>query len=117
MLRGYESDSDSNVDIVAEGLNRNGQWQKIDLNAYYPESYGEASTRRLLPGVRTWKGEEKMKDAQMQLARQILKLEIKNQRPYTTVRLYEESWPKSPVSVDALHMPEHTTRTFLTQAP
>ncbi len=117
MMAPYQSDSDINTDIVAEGLNRGGRWEKIDLNLYFPQGLGEANARRKLEGVESLKTEEDLQKGYRQLAAQVRALEAKNKRSYSAIRLYRDTWPKSHAGFEALHTPENTTHAFLLQVP
>jgi hypothetical protein len=102
----------NNSRIVARGLTKEGQWESIDLEAYFPFLRGETGIRMLLRPFRNQK-----RGKYRGLAQRLLELEANKGRTYSSVRLSWEKWPKSPLGFHARRTKPWLTETFLTQAP
>lgn len=110
MMAPYQGDTAWNDDFVYEGARDDGVWERIDVLALLPYSPGEANARmylRTYGDFRSPRAQERFGD----FAAQVLQ---KNPH-YHTVRVWHESWPRSPAGFDFLRRPAFLTRELITQ--
>jgi hypothetical protein len=113
MMAPYQGDTDWNADLRAEGL-KDGSWERIDLNPYFPFGHGEKNVRMFLR-IYLGRGLNGQRDKYTELALQILDRERERGKEYASVRLYFDTWWRSPDGFEALRLPGFTESEFLTQ--
>ena len=109
MMAPYQGYNTHAKDILLEGQQPDGSWQRIDLDTYFPHGTGERSIRvRFYPFP-----EEVRKDKYEELARHILRLE----EEYRAVRLSMQQWPLTAEGYEAGRTPEETETLYSITVP
>jgi hypothetical protein len=117
LMAPYQGLRMTNTDMVAEGKRRDGIWETINLDPYYPSySLGQKNVRQEMLFVK-WSGifwnDEGLRQRQFtKLARMLREREGWRGRHYDAVRLTWEEWPPSPAGYDFLR-----TEPFITRVP
>ncbi len=115
MMAPYQGDTPWNGDFLYEGMLPDGTWETITTDRYLPYGFGERNVRKVLrkyvgsgPGVR----QRKFTD----FALQLLDRERERGKPYRSVRITYEQWPRSNAGYAFLrHEPFFLERQLVTQ--
>lgn len=113
MMAPYQADTSWNFDVLYEGRLPNGEWQTIDIDRYMPYGFGERMVRKYLLAY-VHEGEVVRRQKFTELASLVLAHERERGSPYTAVRVYLDTWDRSPAGYEALHVPSLTYRELLT---
>ena len=109
MMAPYQGDTDINEEMVAEGL-RNGRWEFIDLNPYFPVGAGEKNVRMYLRSFRSSE-DERAVGAYADFAFALLERERAKGNQWEEIRLSWEEWPRSVLGFSALRRAPDLIRT------
>ena len=114
MMAPYQSDSENNTDIFYEGILLDGSSRIISLDPYMPYASGERGARESL---RLYQSLGKPLHRRMftAFALQLLAHERERGRDYRAIRVYYDTWPRSPAGYQFLHTPVFTTHELLTE--
>lgn len=107
MMAPYQGYSTDNADLLAEGL-KEGAWQRIDLDPYYPMILGNRIMYRRLRSFSFLEPDVHQKKYG-ELAKKLLEIENEKGERYESVRLTWQEWPMSVEGWDARRTPEETT--------
>lgn len=112
MMAPYQGDTGWNADFVYEGRLADGTWETIDLDAYLPYGFGERNVRKFLRVYkRDGDAEHRRKFAEYALL--LWDHERARGKEYTAVRMFFETWPRSPAGYSFLRLPAFTTRELI----
>ena len=116
MMAPYQGYSTVNADLLAEGKNPDGTWERIDLDRYYPMIRGNRIMYRRLRSFLS-QGEAAHQQKYTELATLLLKREKRRGETYAAVRLTWQEWPVSPLGWDALRREPLIKNYPLTEVP
>ena len=114
MMAPYQGDNERNDDLYAEGELPDGHRARIDLAPYFPYGFGERNVRMYLRSFSP--DSARRHQGYVSLAEQLLVSERKLGTPYVSLKLYGETWPRSPAGFEALRVPAFVSRQFLAEA-
>ncbi len=114
MMSPYQGDVSWNKGLMVEGELPNGKHALVDLEPYLPYGFGERNVRLFMRMFLSL-GEQAYRDKFAQLGLMILDRERAAGRPYTSLTLRFDQWPRSPAGYEFLHLPLFTTQEFITR--
>ena len=104
MMAPYQGDTSWNADFVYEGQLPDGSWEAIDVDPYMPYGFGERNVRKFLR-VYEREGLPMQRRKFTEFGQLLLDRERARGKQYSELRVFFESWPRSPISYDALRTP------------
>ncbi len=116
MMAPFQNYLTSNEELIAEGRLVGGDWQRIDIDPYFPFIRGEKAMRSYLVSFRN-QGDDIWPEKYRQLARSIQLLEADEGRQWESVKLGLEKWPMSTGGYAFLRIAPFITYTSLVQIP
>jgi hypothetical protein len=116
MMAPYQGDTSWNADFVYEGQLPDGTWEKINLDHYLPYEFGERNVRKFLRIYRGL-GPAGHRRKFREYATLLRDHEKAAGRVYGSIRVYFDTWPRSPAGYSFLYLPAFTTRELITVLP
>jgi hypothetical protein len=113
MMAPYQGDTDWSADFVYEGKLPNGTWEKIDVDSYLPYGFGERNVRKFMR-VYSRLGPDGHRRMFRQYALLLLERERARGKQYSSIRVFFDTWPRSPAGYSFLYLPAFTTRELVT---
>lgn len=104
MMAPYQGDTSWNADFVYEGRLPDGSWETIDVDPYMPYGFGERNVRKFLRVYARF-GLPMQRRKFTEFGQQLLDRERARGRQYSAVRIFFESWPRSPAGYGHLRTP------------
>jgi len=101
--------------MLAEGKVSNGEWVKIDVDAYYPVLHGEQNIRQYAAVFGYTVPDNRLEWLRMSYAKKILELEKAKGNAYSAIRISWEQWPTMTGDYRANKFPAATETSLIYQ--
>ena len=113
MMAPYQSDTAFNSEIIYEGVLPEGETCRVNIIPYMPYAMPVRDARESLH-IYEFLGGAGLRAMFTAFGQQVLDRERKHGAKWTAIRIYRETWPRSPAGYGFLHTPVFTTRILLT---
>lgn len=93
MMAPYQSYNVEHGELRAEGLTAAGEWERVDLDPYYPVLFGEQNAREFFSVFGRSKKDMDNPVRREAYADVLRQREMEQGRTYTHIKLWWETWP------------------------